>query len=595
MNEKNHLKKIPFFKTVTGMNLVSYGLLLVLFIVTIAVIANKMNSVTEVSINSAESMEDTMDAIRTFEVDMRMIDNDGFALATMYETLEGLGQVDTKIPSMETCLTEMDAASAAMITGFEDMASYGDTTGIDAANELATIYAEYRAEYVDFIAAAKEADVTTMTALIFGDASTYLAEMKELLTTMDSSIQTSREAKTVFVEEILTSALNLTYILTFIYILVIILSLLFNYRMVGKKVNQIADEINSIISDIKSQKGDLTVRIKTQTSSELVHIKEGFNHFIETLQEILRDVQDGTDVLTSSSEDMTRQIHLASDNITNTSAALEELSASMQNVSEIAETIDGRLVDVKDATENINSGVNDGISKAEEIRNEAVEIKNGAQSKKDNTGNRMETLSEVLEQSVKESEKVEQISELTSVILDIASQTNLLALNASIEAARAGEAGKGFAVVAEEISTLAENSRQTAGNIQNISNEVTAAVKSLADNAMNVLDFINTTVLNDYDAYVDTGEKYESTATLINDILDHISAQTNQLNSIMREMSESVSSITESVQQSSDAIAQSAENSQDIVDEITGISSAMDTNNDVTDKLNKSTHNFINI
>jgi len=595
MNEKSHLKKIPFFKTVTGMNLVSYGLLLVLFIVTIAIIAIKMDSVTEVSISSAESMEDTMDAIRTFEVDMRMIDNDGFALATMYDTLVSIGQVETKIPEMETCLTEMDAASAAMITGFEDMASYGDTSGVDAANELATIYAEYKAEYVDFIAAAKEADVTTMTAIIFGDAASYLSEMKELLTTMDSSIETSREAKTVFVENILTSALYLTYILTFVYVLVIILSLIFNYRKVGKKVNQIADEINSIISDIRSQKGDLTVRIKTQTSSELIHIKEGFNHFIETLQEILRDVQDGTDVLTSSSEDMTRQIHLASDNITNTSAALEELSASMQNVSEIAETIDGRLVDVKDATENINSGVNDGISKAEEIRNEAVEIKNGAQSKKDNTGNRMETLSEVLEQSVKESEKVEQISELTSVILDIASQTNLLALNASIEAARAGEAGKGFAVVAEEISTLAENSRQTAGNIQNISNEVTAAVKSLADNAMNVLDFINTTVLNDYDAYVDTGEKYESTATLINDILDHISSQTNQLNNIMREMSDAVSSITESVQQSSDAIAQSAENSQDIVDEITGISSAMDTNNDVTDKLNKSTHNFINI
>ncbi len=595
MNEKTHLKKIPFFKTVTGMNLVSYGILLVLFTLTIGIIVTRMDSLTKVSLESAENMEDTMESIRTFEVDMRIIDNDGFALATMYETLVGLGQVETKIPEMNTCLEEMDAATAQMLVGFEDIASFGDSTGLDAATELQTIYTSYRAEYVDFIAAAEEGNIESMTALIFGDASTYLAEMKELLATMDTSIESSRVEKTSFVNSTFMSALVFVYIVTAVYILAIILMLLFNYRKVGRKVNQMADEINSIISDIQSQKGDLTVRIKTQTSSELIHIKDGFNHFIETLQEILKDVQDGTNVLTSSSEDMTRQIHLASDNITNTSAALEELSASMQNVSEIAETIDGRLIDVKDATENINSGVNDGITKAEEIRNEAVEIKNGAQSKKDNTGNRMETLSDVLEQSVKESEKVEQISELTSVILDIASQTNLLALNASIEAARAGEAGKGFAVVAEEISTLAENSRQTAGNIQNISNEVTAAVKSLADNAMNVLDFINTTVLTDYDAYVDTGEKYESTATLINDILDNISAQTNQLNSIMREMSESVSSITESVQQSSDAIGQSAENSQDIVDEITGISTAMDTNNEVTEKLNKSTHNFINI
>ena len=207
----------------------------------------------------------------------------------------------------------------------------------------------------------------------------------------------------------------------------------------------------------------------------------------------------------------------------------------------------------------------------------------------------MEELSGVLEQSVKDSEKVAQINELTKVILDIASQTNLLALNASIEAARAGEAGKGFSVVAEEISSLADNSRQTAGNIQVISNEVTEAVKTLADNAMQVLDFINTTVLSDYDSYVGTGEKYEETAKIIHEMLDGISEQTQNLNGIMEEMADSVTSISDSVQEATKAISQSAESSQDIVDEISGISSAMDTNNDVTDKLNESTKQFINM
>ena len=292
---------------------------------------------------------------------------------------------------------------------------------------------------------------------------------------------------------------------------------------------------------------------------------------------------------------MTNQIQLASDNITNTSAALEELSASMQNVSETADVMNEKLEEVKSATDSISAGVEDGTAKAEEIRAEAIEIKNAAQNKKDNTGARMEELSGVLEQSVKDSEKVAQINELTKVILDIASQTNLLALNASIEAARAGEAGKGFSVVAEEISSLADNSRQTAGNIQVISNEVTEAVKTLADNAMQVLEFINTTVLADYDSYVGTGEKYEETAKIINEMLDGISEQTQNLNEIMGEMSDSVTSISESVQESTKAISQSAESSQYIVDEISGISSAMDTNNDVTDKLNESTKQFINM
>ena len=81
--------------------------------------------------------------------------------------------------------------------------------------------------------------------------------------------------------------------------------------------------------------------------------------------------------------------------------------------------------------------------------------------------------------SIEESRQIGNIDNLTNDILDIASQTNLLALNASIEAARAGEVGKGFAVVAEEIRQLAENSKNTASDIQNISVGVVRAVNQL--------------------------------------------------------------------------------------------------------------------
>ena len=64
--------------------------------------------------------------------------------------------------------------------------------------------------------------------------------------------------------------------------------------------------------------------------------------------------------------------------------------------------------------------------------------------------------------------KVDEMQNIISAILTVASQTNLLALNASIEAARAGEAGRGFAVVADEIRKLSEDTRESANQITDI-------------------------------------------------------------------------------------------------------------------------------
>ena len=369
MEEKSRVKKIPFFKTVTGMNVISYVALLLLFVLTIVSVIAQMNNMSSTAQDSSELIEGLMDDIRVFEVDMRIIDNDGFAMAAMYETIKGLGQLETKIPEMKNCLTEMDEAVEGMVSGFTVISGFsGNTVGLDAANKIKELYTPYRDEYVRVIEAGEKGDVDTIVAVVYGEAAGNLEGLKEQLSIMDEEIKKGQAESKAKVSASTNSALALVNIVTLIYIAAIAISLFINYRTVGKKVNSIAAEINNIIDDINHDKGDLTVRLQTETSSELVNVKNGFNHFIETLQGVLKEVKDGTVVLTESSDNMTRQIHLASDNITNTSAALEELSASMQNVSETAGTIDQRLNEVRNATNNINSGVNEGVSKADPLQ-----------------------------------------------------------------------------------------------------------------------------------------------------------------------------------------------------------------------------------
>ena len=592
-NNSNN-KSVSFFKQIVFQNFAVNIIMLLLFIITIIVMKNSIQNIMQTAITASQNEADLL--IKEAKLRQDVISIDGAISALLGATSLGTStdeNLETYYQAIEKCQAEMpellnymDSCLLVTQNGAEGRAQVDDI--INHTNEYLSV--------VDQMVTAFKAHKPDEAMQLYIDP--YLGiytNISSYYDTAEASIKGLSDGLGIYLNISYTAAMNTTLIMVIIFVIAVIISLVLSIHRISKKITSIVDELQNIINNINKGKGDLTARIKTKTSTELIYIIDGINQFIETLQGVIREVKDGSNVLTTSSDAMVSQIERASDNITNTSAALEELSASMDTVSTTADQITERLEDVKDATNEIREEASEGAKTAANIKKEADEIKAEALKKKENTGSKVEELSQVLDKSVKDSEKVAQINELTKVILDIASQTNLLALNASIEAARAGEAGKGFAVVASEISALADNSRQTAGNIQVISNEVTEAVNTLSSNALEVVDFINSAVLADYDAFVETSDKYENTAVLMDDILGKFNDKADNLNDIMERMANSVESITDSVRESTQAISLSAANSTEIVGEIQGISDAMGENNRVTEQLTESTRKFENL
>lgn len=560
-------------------------LMLISFLVVMYMVMSAMRTSTTSSIN----MFDSMVELTTHEAKLKS------DIMNLYDQTTGYISA-TAVETQTALLPQIDVAKQDVASDIETLksnfAQYNDEEVNTQLEEISSQYERLLAFIDSAIAKSDAGDRDSAYNTLFDKAEIQKIAIFHSSKALDKAIANSSAETTATMSALFNHGSFVGIIGVLIMLLLITFNFLICYKNIVKKIERISGEVNTIITNIEGGNGDLTARIQTRTRSELLYITTGINHFIETLQGIMKDVKNGSVVLTSSSEKVSSQLQIAEDSVTNTSAALEELSANMETVAGTVSSINDRVEDVKAAAQEITEQALSGTETAVTVKKEANEVKDRVNQKKIAASGHVSQLSEVLSKSVQDSEKVSQINELTNVILDIAKHTNLLALNASIEAARAGEAGKGFSVVATEISSLAENSRVTAANIQDISAEVTEAVRRLADNAQSTLDYINGTVLSDYDDFVETGEKYEHTADIMSDSFAAFDNKASHLNQIMQEMVESVRMITDSIKESSLAISSSAESSSEIVGGIKKISDAINENNEITEQLNDTTQKF---
>ncbi len=350
--------------------------------------------------------------------------------------------------------------------------------------------------------------------------------------------------------------------------------------------------LNEKVEELAGGGGDLTKRIETHTGDEFEVIGENVNKLVAYIRDVLISIVNGTVSLENATGTIFGRLGDASDDTSTVGATLEELAATMHNTSEAMEGINNRINEINDVFGEIASEIHDGSDYAHDIHQKAQSTGDEARRAQERASENVRIMEEAISEKLKKSEEVKQINDLTENILSITSQTNLLSLNASIEAARAGEAGRGFAVVATEIGALATDSAKAAEEIQHVSEQVIQAVRGLAEEAENMMRFIDENVLNSYKSLVDTSEAYRKSAEHVDEIMTSFSEMSNRVQNDIDEIREYTGAVNESVRQSTDAVTEAAERATGVSDSIMDINTEAEKATRISDELGMQVNKF---
>jgi len=229
----------------------------------------------------------------------------------------------------------------------------------------------------------------------------------------------------------------------------------------ARRVSVPLQHMSTLMANLVEHK-DFSVRLDVSGHDEIAHASRSFNDLIAMLSTMLQELNHDVHRLDDTAAELARAIGHSSHSSTETSrsaaamaAAVEQMSVSLDqmrdNTRMSQEVVQTSSRHSDEGSRVIGAAIDDMQKITDAVQQVSVVIA---------------TLGE----------QTSKISNVVSVIRDVADQTNLLALNAAIEAARAGEQGRGFAVVADEVRKLAERTAGATG-------EIAAMIGAIQDSA----------------------------------------------------------------------------------------------------------------
>lgn len=260
---------------------------------------------------------------------------------------------------------------------------------------------------------------------------TYNNKMVNFINEEEENIKAIADDKTAIISDFLVDNIKKAELTVKMMLVFIVISLMVCIFLTLLSIEELG-RLNKMVQLAKRvATGDLNVEVpKSESDNEIGELADSFRILVSNSNRVLTSVIKASDQVEAGASQVSDSSMSLSQGTSEQASAIEELSASLHNISHTIK-------------ENINSSVF------------ASELSKSAKQEVDNGSEYMLDLVEAMK-SIDESSK--NISKVIKVIDDIAFQTNILALNAAVEAARAGQYGRGFAVVADEVRNLAAKS-----------------------------------------------------------------------------------------------------------------------------------------
>lgn len=496
--------------------------------------------------------------------------------------------LNTMISLVETIRSEQETLE----TYLDDFQEYVTDDNKAEYDELVSNYEGMKYELANLMAYSANNDNEAAYALANGKIADYSSAMQESIAAIRTNVSENADVAKEQLAAVYRTSIAASTASIIISVAALLATLICVFRLVIIPLLKTQKEITNIIEDIDKREGDLTRRVSVHANQEVAAVGNGINVFMDKLQDIFKVIVNNSTRMESVVGEVRDSVVTSNGSVSDLSALTEELSATMEEMSANASLINTNTESVKQEVDQIAERTSEINAYTREMKEHADSMEASARENMESTGAKVNEILTVLNQAIEDSKSVNQVNSLTDDILNIASQTNLLALNASIEAARAGEAGRGFSVVATEISQLAAASQEAANRIQQINRVVTEAVGNLTEHSNGLVQYMNDSILPEFETFVDAGSAYREKATYIETSMGDFTEKTDVLKKTMTEIADSINTIAHAIEEGVKGVSSAADSTQVLVGDMEDITRHMDENQHIAADLKRETEIF---